>query len=89
MSRKFISDKEGVVYEANEKQGSLIWLIPLLVIPLIMWGVFAISDGLGSKADRIAQNSTSGVVPGIGGGPGSKDRLGIGNTAAMEGLQVN
>ncbi len=73
----------------EEKQGHWIWLIPLFIIPLIMWGVFSIADGLGTNVKRLAQEQENGVIPGIGGGPGNSRYLDVGSTAQIEDLQVD
>ncbi len=84
MNNQFKRDEFGEVYMAEEKKGSFIWLVPLLIIPLIMWGVFSLFDNIGEAADKnktALEDPTSGIIPGIGGGPGEQLNRGVGDTA--------
>jgi hypothetical protein len=60
--------------QREEKEGSFIWLIPLFLVPLIMWGVFAFFDSLDSNDQNSLASQQGGVIPGVGGGPGPKMR---------------
>jgi hypothetical protein len=78
-------DRENDVYErrdAPRRGGNWLWILPLLLIPLVIWGVSKgvtgyKKNGANNQAyltNPGASNSPKGVVTGVGGGPGNTTR---------------